>query len=145
MDASSAMPQRMRVASLTQEGVRRLCNTSREVKDETRCQILTEYMRKLQRSGYGTKMRADILQGAVKTYRKKEGAEALGIQPIHRLGSHRMEERRREKLQGKTNWFKRDTTGWKHRLTEKEKEMGLQPAEEQQQHQNYNNQHLHQK
>ena len=71
MDAESAMPQGMKIATLTQEGVHRLCNSSRELPNSNKCEILTCYMRKLQRSGYGVKSTTNILQGAIKTFRRK--------------------------------------------------------------------------
>ena len=46
MNFESALPHRVKVATLTQEGVRRLCNTSRSLDVEDKCKILTTYMRK---------------------------------------------------------------------------------------------------
>ena len=122
MDNKSAMPRRTKVASLTLEVVRRLCNTSREVDDKDKGEILSKFMRKLQLSGYSLKVRADILAAGVKTYRRKELAERLKVQPIHRLGTHDHEARRREKISGKASWYKPQSTGWKSRLAAKEQE-----------------------
>ena len=123
LDCASAMPHRTKVATLTQEGVRRLCNTSRELGDSQRCEILTVLMRKLQISGYSQRQRANILSGAITTFRKKERAEVLGLQPIHRLGTHDLESRRRDKFLGKTEWYRPGRRNWKKRLQEKEEEI----------------------
>ena len=78
-------------------------------------------MRKLQISGYCTKTRANILSGAVSMFRKKERAEQLGMQPVHRLGTHGLEARRRQRLTAKTEWFKHSRSDWKSKLADKEK------------------------
>ena len=121
----SAMPHITKLASMTQEGVRRLVNCSRELDNETKCGILSDFMRKLQVSWYSQKVRANILQGAVTTYRRKERAEELKIQPIHRERKFDQANRRRERILGKSSWYQRSNRGWKTRLEEKEKEKGI--------------------
>ena len=80
LDEKSAMPHRVKISSLTQEGVRRLCNVSKELDDSHKCKILSRYMWKLKLSGYQQRTRANILESAVNTFRKKERAEVLGVQ-----------------------------------------------------------------
>ena len=58
-DMQSVVPHRMKVASMTQEAVRMLCNSSRDLNTEGKCDILTKFMRKLQISGYGQRLRAN--------------------------------------------------------------------------------------
>ena len=123
MDAQSAMPHRVKIASMTQEGVRRLCNCSRELDLGAKCEIMSKFMRKLQISGYGQATRANILEGAVSTFRKKERAETLGLRPIHRLSSHNEEQRRRAKLTGKRDWYKPGRANWKKQLQLLEKSL----------------------
>ena len=57
LDMKSAMPHRTKISSMTQECVRRLNNTSRELDDKVKCEILSNFMRKLQVSGYGQKVK----------------------------------------------------------------------------------------
>ena len=121
LDAASAMPHRVKIASMMQEGVRRLCNTSRELGDLVKADILSTFMRKLQLSGYGQSTRANILEGAVKTFRMKERAEALGVQPVHHLSTHNQEQRRRDKMTAERDWYKPGKSSWKRKLLEKEK------------------------
>ena len=124
MDAASALPHKVKIATLTQEGVRRLCNTSRSLNNEHKCKILSRYLRKLQISGYSQKIRANVLESAVTTFRKKERSELLGVQPLHRLGSHNREARRREKLTGKTEWYQNNKkNSWKKKLAIKEQQI----------------------
>ena len=102
MDSQSAMPHRIKIASLTQEGVRRLNNISRELDNKHKSKVLGIYMQKLRLSGYKQQTRANILECAVNTCRKKERAEILGIQPIHRKGTQGRAARIRTKVTGKS-------------------------------------------
>ena len=77
-----AMPQSVKLATLTQEGIRWLCNCSSDLGDDELCMILSRYMLKLKLSGYGTRVRADVLQACVTTHRRKLRAEELGVQPL---------------------------------------------------------------
>ena len=130
MDAETALPHKVKIATLTQEGVRRICNSSRSLPNSQKCKILSNYMRKLQISGYKQRTRANILEGAINTYRKKERAETLGIQPVHRLGTHNVDQRRREKLTGKTEWFRPSKTNWKTKLAKREEELRSRQAQD---------------
>ena len=123
LDLTSAMPCRTKIASMTQECVRRLCNTSRELCNTEKCNTLTTFMRKLQILGYSQKVSFNILEGAVRTYRRKVRADMLGIQPIHRLNGFNQSQRRREKILGRSSWFKPSSRGWSKRLDEKEEQM----------------------
>ena len=138
MDKDSAMPHKIKVATMTQEIVRRLCNTSQELDDKTKQDILSIFMRKLQLSGYSQRLRADILEAGVVTYRRKERAQVLGIQPIHRLAGFDQAARRRAKVLGKTNWFRPKRNDWKKRLLAREsEEVGVhqaKPASQERQH-----------
>ena len=71
LERDSAIPHKMLLSSMTQEGVRRLCNSSADLDNKDKCRILTDFMGKLRNSGYSTNMRKEILQAAVNTYRKK--------------------------------------------------------------------------
>ena len=102
LDRQTAMPHKMLMATLTQEGVRRLMNMSRDLPTEEKNKVLTKFMNKLKDSGYSQAIRYEILKAAVLTYRKKEKAEAWGIRPIHRPRGHDKDNRRREKIMAKT-------------------------------------------
>lgn len=53
----SALPNRMKITTLSQEVIRRMRNTCRDIPDKRRCDILSIYMRKLERSGYSESVR----------------------------------------------------------------------------------------
>ena len=123
IDKESAMPHNMKMATLTQEGVRRLCNSSRELATGIKCDILSTYMQKLRMSGYSQKIRMDVLKAAVTTFRRKIRAEQLGIQPVHRLQGFNAKARRTAKVTEKQDWFKSRNNHWKRHLQRKEEEM----------------------
>ena len=123
MAKDSAMPHSTKLATLTQEGVRRLCNCSRDLDTAELCKILSRFMLKLKLSGYSARLRADILSAVVTTYRRKLRAEQLGVQPVHRLRGFQQAQRRLDKLTKKHDWFKSREGHWKNRLTRKEEEL----------------------
>ena len=51
LDAALSMPHRVKIALVTQEGVRCLTNISKELKNKDRCMVLTRFMKKLQITG----------------------------------------------------------------------------------------------
>ena len=142
MNEISAMPHKMKMATLTQEGVRRLCNTSRSLPSKEKCKTLSKYMNKLRKSGYSQKIRTDILEAAVKTFRRKQKAEELGVRPVHRLGGHDMAARRRSRISGKAHWFRPKKNSWKTRLAEKEQEMKSQHTDHDPDNIQHQQQHL---
>ena len=64
------MNERTRRAILTQEGVRRLINTSLEYRKEVKDEILSNYMQKLHNSGYDQQFRKEILLSVNNAYSK---------------------------------------------------------------------------
>ena len=105
MMRESAMPHKMMVASMVQEGVRRLANSHRSLEDKHKCKILGRYMAKLKMSGYSLGLRKEILTSAVQTQRKRELAHDIGVRPLHRPGGHGREATRRKKISSKSEWF----------------------------------------
>ena len=64
----SAMPENMRVASLTQEMIRRMLNTSEDLDDSARVEVVDEYAQKLINSGYSLAQTRDIIVAGLKGY-----------------------------------------------------------------------------
>ena len=64
------MNERTRRAILTQEGVRRLINTSLDYGKEVTDGILSNYMQKLHNSGYDQQYRKEVLLSVKNAFRK---------------------------------------------------------------------------
>ena len=102
MVENSAAPWNQKRASLSQEVVRRLLTTSKELPQETKDQIINEFTNKLRLSGYSIIQAREIVSSGVKGYLRKWESRA----ERHRKGSETENSRRKKKLLGKTTWFR---------------------------------------
>ena len=81
----SALPTKIKWASLVQEGVRRLLNTWRQLDwDTIKADILTEFSWALKISGYTEKFHLDVIQAAIVTYERRCARADAGLAPLHR-------------------------------------------------------------
>ena len=108
---NSALPHRMKITTLSQEIVRRMRNTCRAVSSKRRGEILSVYMRKLQRSGYNQATREMVATAGVKGYLRMVRDEADGGRKVNRPRQDGEEERRYKRLAGKSTWFKGSKKG----------------------------------
>ena len=93
----------------TQEVVRRLLNTSHRLSwKEKTAPIVTEYMKRMKKAGYGEKYRKEILEHALRIYDKKWKDHRDGAQPIFRHKDWKRGERKKAKESKKLNWATRD-------------------------------------
>ena len=104
------MPENTRMATLNQETIRRMINTSELVDMGTRLQVIDDYARKLINSEYDLAMTRRIIVGGLKGYeRMLSGSlnkDSPGWKPLHLPTSYKAKERRISKMMAKTNWFK---------------------------------------
>ena len=104
---ASAMSWNAKRATLSQETVRRMMNTSELVTQEERNVVLENFLSKMEKSGYSRRQRREILMSGLKGYEtKKRKAEEQGRE-IHRSGAATLTQRYRKKLTAKTNWYKK--------------------------------------
>ena len=103
---NSALPHRIKMTTLCQEVIRRMRNTCRDVSCERRGEILSVYMRKLQRSGYSVAMREKVAQAGVRGYLRMVKEEEEGGRKVNRPRQDGEEERRYRRLAGKSSWFR---------------------------------------
>ena len=105
--SGGAMGKETQTAILTQEVYRRMANTREGTeKQQTRDGILTEFCRKLHRSGYDSSRKQEIITRGLLSYEKirLRGRDGTGV--IHRHAEDTVDERLRKRLMDKTNWFK---------------------------------------
>ena len=103
----SAMSDNMKRATLSQEVVRRMVNTDEEQPQQQRNEILELFTIKMQRSGYNSKQRKEIIISGLKGYERKLKRAAEGKQKLHRDGKATLGARSRKKLMAKFNWYKK--------------------------------------
>ena len=106
----SAMPESIRRATLNQELVRRMVNTSELVDNEKRLEVVDSYAQKLINSEYSLKETRDVIIGGLKGYERllslSRDKENPRWKPLHVSGKFNSKNRRMAKLKTKNNWFK---------------------------------------
>ena len=102
----SAMPTNMKRTILTQEMVRIMLHCSRNLPYEVKVRHINDFILRMQYSGYNKEFRYDVTKSAMKAYDNILEKDALGEKPIHRAKDWKIEERRKEKVKKKENWYK---------------------------------------
>ena len=92
-------------STLTQEGVRRLLNTSVEAPGHVKDQILSEWDLKMNRSGYDQTFRSNVIKSAVEIYTHKVSVAKSGGRPLYRPTGWHSTERDLSKLVKKQTWY----------------------------------------
>ena len=104
--ARTAMGENSKYQILSQEMVRRLMNTSNGLPDKEYWQITDNFADKLKNSGYNVEqIRRIVIAGAKGYGAKKLRSEQLGI-PLRRTAEESQGARLKNKLVGKSTWFK---------------------------------------
>ena len=102
----SAMAETAKLASLSQDLVRRMQNTCLEIPQDRRNKIVDGFVRKLVRSGYKRSQVREIIISGLKCFmRKANNAEKAG-QGLHRSAKSSLGARNRKKILAKTKWYK---------------------------------------
>ena len=102
----SAMSENGKVASLSQDLVRRLKNTSLGLSQEQKNEIINQYSRKLVTSGYQKEQVRRIITAGLKGFERLLERQVKGSQDIHRPAAKGAAARNKAKLLGKAKWFK---------------------------------------
>ena len=102
----SAMSTNMKRTILTQEMVRIMLHCSTNLPYEIKVKHLNEFILRMQYSGYNKEFRYDVTNSAMKAYASILEKEASGEKPVHRAKNWKRDERRKEKVNKKANWYK---------------------------------------
>ena len=106
----SAMSDRQKRVSLTQEVVRILRNTKTTLPDDIKNGFLSEFSLRMKESGYSERFRLEVITSGVAGFEKQLARAADNICPLYRPKGYKAEERRRKKLISKRSWYKPFTT-----------------------------------
>ena len=104
----SALPENVKRTVLSQEGLRRLLNCSRQIPWDEKAKHLTEFSKQLQFSGYNKSFRFHTIASSIKAYNTLRTREDDGERPLYRPRSWNESERREEKTKKKNEWFQKD-------------------------------------
>ena len=96
--ASSALPPNVKRATMTNECLRRLRNTSRELPWSVHANILSEFSNDLKNMGYDERFRAKVIQAALTGYKRQCELADTGARPLHRPREFDAENRKNKKL-----------------------------------------------
>ena len=103
----SAMGENIKISSLTEEVVRRNKRTSLEVDISKRIEIMNEYHRKLERSGYGQDQIRNIITAGLVGFERIIQKAAKNGTNINRSAKEGAADRYRRKLLSRQCWFKK--------------------------------------
>ena len=102
----SAVPDRMKITTLSQEGVRRMRNCGLTSSSSDRAKVMSDLMMKMRRSGYNGKMRGMVLECALVGYYRMRRNEEAGVRRVNRPMKEGLAEREIQKIVGKTEWVR---------------------------------------
>ena len=108
----SAMPENGRMATLNQELVRRMLNTSEDLEMHERIVVTDKYCQKLTDSGYDIDQIKRVVIGGLTGYERRRALSLLDpanrkFRPLHESRKYNAKARRIAKIMEKGNWFKR--------------------------------------
>ena len=103
--ASAANPWQQKRTTLTQECIRRLRNTRKQLSCERKQEILTDYMQMLKNSGYLVSFRREILASGINGYNKILEADRNKSKPLYRPKGWKRSARRMESKKKSRNWL----------------------------------------
>ena len=104
--ADSAINSKSKRTILTQECLRRIRNTKVELGENVRNEHLNKFMLKMKNSGYSKSYRIQILDSAIKGFEKMVEDDKNGVKPLYRNRNWNKENRRLDKKNKITNWYK---------------------------------------
>ena len=102
----SALGENCKVASLSQNMVRRMKNTSEDLPDSERVSIINEYSAQLRDSGYSVTQTRRIVSAGLTGYQRLVEKWKKGEAILHRSASEGFSARSKKKLLSPSNWFK---------------------------------------
>ena len=103
--ASAANPWQQKRTTLTQECIRRLRNTRKDIACHRKQEILTEYMQMLKNSGYSVNFRREILLSGINGYNKILEADRNKSKPLYRTKGWKSSARRMDSKKKSQNWL----------------------------------------
>ena len=111
MMARSALPERIKRSTLSNEALRRLLCCSSNLEEHKKIEVMEEYARMLKRSGYSERFRHEIISDAVQGFKNMQHREEEGGRPVDRPRSYDEEGRRRRKREKRERWYRREPRG----------------------------------
>ena len=115
MMANSAVSDRVKRSTMSNEAMRRLLCCSKNLNQSTRDEIMEDFARMLKRSGYSERFRHKVISDALRGYQKKLQIEAEGGRPVDRPRDYQEVERRRIRTEKRERYYRKEKRGSKVR------------------------------
>ena len=106
--SDTAIPAKQQRTILTQECLRRLRNTQRDLGKNVQVKHVNNFMVKMKNSGYSVLYRKQIVDSTYKAWDKILQADESGEKPLYRDKNWKKQERREFKQKNRLNWYKND-------------------------------------
>ena len=103
----SALPERVKMTTLTQEIIRIRKNTSKALRETLKTEQMSRFAMKLMISGYDKKKRKEILKAGLKGFQRLEELERSGKRSLNRSRKENYEARLLSKHGAKSTWYKK--------------------------------------
>ena len=100
------IPEKVKRTTLTRQALRILRNTTLDLPEEERTELLSEFLVRMRANGYGSMYQQEIITSAMMAFDRKRKEQEDSGRPINRPLSYKAKERRKNKLSAKTQWFK---------------------------------------
>ena len=115
MMANSAVSDRVKRSTMTNEALRRLLSCSTNLEEHKKVEVMEDYARLLRRSGYSERFRHEVISDAIRGHQKLLQEVAEGKRPLNRPRGFQEEEKRRRRQEKGERWYRREERGTKVR------------------------------
>ena len=102
----SAMEENAKIQTVSNDLVRRLCNTGESLGAREKCRVVDSYAQKLSNSGYSLEQVRRILVNGIKGFEGRKLRCQREGRPLYRKAVQSQGARMRKKLLAKTSWYK---------------------------------------
>ena len=111
MMARSALPDRVKRSTMSNEALRRLLCCSSNLEEPKKVKVMEDFARMLKRSGYSEKFRYEVISDALRGHEKMQQRENEGGQPVDRPREFDEAGRRKRKEEKPGRWFRKEKRG----------------------------------
>ena len=115
MMANSAVSDRVKRSTMTNDAVRRLLCCSENLDEQIKVEIMEDFARMLKRSGYSERFRHEVISDALRCHQKMLTTEAEGGRPVDRPRDYQPRERRRRREEKRERFYRKEARGTKVR------------------------------
>jgi hypothetical protein len=115
MMARSALSDKVKRSTMTNEALRRLLCCSSNLDESSRKEVMEDFAKMLRRSGYSERFRHEVISDAVRGYEKLLKEEEEGGRPVDRPRHYEEASRRRRREEKKTRYYRKEKRGTSNR------------------------------